>query len=134
MHCFYHQTTDAVGVCKSCGKGVCPDCAVDLDKGIACRGHCEDEVLAIIQLVDRNVRMAPVSAGLIQEAGKVRITSALFSIIFGMVMAGYGLFSDRQLHFLTAGGACLLVYGVLQWVSARKISGRTSGAGQDVAG
>jgi hypothetical protein len=44
MKCFYHHDQDAVGECKSCGKGLCPACAVDLGKGLACRQRCEDNV------------------------------------------------------------------------------------------
>src|SRR5262249_52940930 len=57
MHCFYHQDKYAVGVCKSCGKGVCIECAVDLGKGLACRGRCEESVRAITQLIDRNIQL-----------------------------------------------------------------------------
>jgi hypothetical protein len=52
MRCFYHQDKEAVGLCKSCGKGVCLACAVDFSKGLACRGHCEDKVQSIIQKMD----------------------------------------------------------------------------------
>ena len=43
MKCFYHQDRDAVGVCKSCERGVCSECAVDLGKGLACKDRCEDD-------------------------------------------------------------------------------------------
>ncbi|MBP7275989.1 MAG: hypothetical protein KBA51_07280, partial [Kiritimatiellae bacterium] len=35
MKCFNHEDRDAVGTCKSCGKGVCRECAVDMGKGLA---------------------------------------------------------------------------------------------------
>jgi hypothetical protein len=50
MRCFYHEK-EAVGICKSCGKGVCQDCAIDFKKGLACRGHCEESVQHIIQQI-----------------------------------------------------------------------------------
>src|SRR5215472_6917885 len=46
MKCFTHQTVDAVGACKSCGKGLCPSCAVDLHFALSCRGDCESELSA----------------------------------------------------------------------------------------
>jgi|HubBroStandDraft_1064217.scaffolds.fasta_scaffold425520_1 hypothetical protein len=52
MRCFYHEDKQAVGICKSCGKGVCQECAVDFTKGLACRGHCEESVRSIIQKID----------------------------------------------------------------------------------
>jgi hypothetical protein len=58
MRCFYHQEKDAVGTCKSCDKGVCNECAVDLEKGLACRSRCEDSARAVIALIDRNIENA----------------------------------------------------------------------------
>ena len=71
MRCFYHQEKEAVGTCRSCGKGLCPECAADLTKGLACRGRCEDDVRAVIELVDRNIKLQPTAARLIQEAAHV---------------------------------------------------------------
>ena len=39
MNCFYHPRMIAVATCKYCQKGLCTDCAVDLDHGVACRQH-----------------------------------------------------------------------------------------------
>ena len=50
-----------MGSCKSCGKGLCPDCAADLGKGLACRGRCEADVTAVIELVDRNIKLQMMS-------------------------------------------------------------------------
>ena len=49
MRCFYHEDREAVGICQSCGKSVCRKCAVDLIKGLACRGHCEADVRLLIR-------------------------------------------------------------------------------------
>lgn len=50
MSCFYHHERDSVGGCKSCGKNLCPECAVDLGRGLACRGRCEEDVRALFGL------------------------------------------------------------------------------------
>ena len=50
MNCFNHPGVPAVGVCKSCQKGLCKECAVDLGHGIACKNHREEvEVLSQYQ-------------------------------------------------------------------------------------
>lgn len=59
MKCFYHQDRDAVGVCKSCERGVCSECAVDLGKGLACKDRCEDDANGVIALSQSNMRNAP---------------------------------------------------------------------------
>jgi hypothetical protein len=59
MRCFYHQDREAIGACKSCNKGLCAECAVDLGNGLACRGRCEADVQAVIRLVDQNSKQTP---------------------------------------------------------------------------
>jgi len=54
MKCFNHHDKDAVGICKSCNKGLCPDCAVDVGNGIACKGTCQNEVIALNTLIEAN--------------------------------------------------------------------------------
>jgi hypothetical protein len=56
MRCFYHQEKESVGLCKYCAKGLCVECAIDLGKGLACKGKCEEGVRAVIELVDRNIK------------------------------------------------------------------------------
>jgi hypothetical protein len=58
VRCFYHQDKDAVGTCKSCGKGICIACAVDLGQGLACRSRCEEASRAIIALISRNIQLS----------------------------------------------------------------------------
>ncbi len=47
MKCFYHPETDAVGICKNCGKGLCMECTADLGNSLACKNRCENEVKSI---------------------------------------------------------------------------------------
>ena len=44
MRCFYHQEREAVGICSSCRRGICDECARDIGKSIACSGQCEEDV------------------------------------------------------------------------------------------
>lgn len=58
MKCFVHQSADAVGICRNCSRGVCPECAADRESGIACKNRCEAAVDAMDGLVRRNVAVA----------------------------------------------------------------------------
>lgn len=49
MKCYYHHQTEAVGTCKKCNKGICPDCAADSEIGLTCKGKCEKTRQSIIQ-------------------------------------------------------------------------------------
>lgn len=41
MRCFYHSQTEAVGVCKNCGKALCRESVVELGQFIACKESSE---------------------------------------------------------------------------------------------
>ncbi len=43
MNCFNHQDKPAVGLCQSCGKGLCEACLAELPNGLACKGSCEKQ-------------------------------------------------------------------------------------------
>ena len=57
MHCFIHQTDPAVGLCKTCFKALCPECAVDVGNGLACRGECEHRVSELNQMWERSAKI-----------------------------------------------------------------------------
>ncbi|MFH1381808.1 MAG: hypothetical protein ABIH70_02840 [Chloroflexota bacterium] len=41
MNCFYHPEREAVGMCVSCGKPICPECKVELGKKFYCNPCAE---------------------------------------------------------------------------------------------
>ena len=125
VRCFYHIDRDAVGSCKSCGKGLCPDCAVDLGKGLACRGRCEGDVKAVIELIQRNVELSPATSRLIQAGGSARMAAALFMLACGGAFLVFGLSSKRGMSFVAILGACFLAYGAFLLFWSRLVAART---------
>src|ERR1043165_4798464 len=83
MSCFYHHDRESIGGCKSCGKALCPECAVDLGKGLACRGHCEGDVQGLIALIYRNIKLSPQTAKIIESSRKIRSGAASFNVVTG---------------------------------------------------
>lgn len=57
MKCFNHPENEAVGSCKHCFRGVCPQCARDSGVGLACSEACAGEVKAVHALVERNKKL-----------------------------------------------------------------------------
>ena len=57
MHCFEHNSVPAVGSCKACHKGLCSECAVDLERGLACSGNCETDVAELAEMNERSKRI-----------------------------------------------------------------------------
>ena len=121
MKCFYHQDRDAVGSCKSCGKGLCPECAVDLGKGLACRSRCEDDARAVIALIDQNIKISPRAAKLLDAGRGVRAGASTFNLVIGAIFVLWGLTDPDRFTFLIILGVCFLVFGAFSFVQSRRI-------------
>lgn len=122
MSCFYHHERDSVGGCKSCGKNLCPECAIDLGKGLACRGHCEEDVRALITLIDRNVKLSPQTARMLASSRKITSNAALFNVVTGVIFIAWGLADTERFSFILILGICFLVYGVFGILQTRRLA------------
>ncbi|MDR0477631.1 MAG: hypothetical protein LBH14_06820 [Desulfobulbaceae bacterium] len=94
MRCFNHQDKNAVGTCKHCGKGLCPDCLTDLGHGLACRNSHEQAVENINTLISRNSqvqRMTPKTWHILPA----------FCAFMGFVFACFGLFAPKGPELFT---------------------------------
>lgn len=110
MRCFYHEDREAVGICKSCGRGLCRECAVELPKSLACRGRCEADAQAVTQLIERNLQVSATSTRLVQTSRVSRIGLGLFSIALGIIMFVGGL--RDQLSIVEFLGVGMIAFGV----------------------
>lgn len=85
MRCFYHHQVEAVGSCKNCNKGLCPECAVDVGDGLACKGQCETKVQDHNTYIAKCLTMLRVSEESI-------IWGAIFIAILGLGFVLVGLY------------------------------------------
>lgn len=46
MKCYNHEDKDAVGICVSCKKGICKDCAIEYNEKLYCK-DCIEKVKRI---------------------------------------------------------------------------------------
>ena len=120
MRCFYHEDREAIGTCKSCGKGLCRECAVDLTKGLACRDRCEPDARALIELVERNIQLSSTSARLVQSSRGVRSGSGLFHVAMGILFVVAGLREER-LRLILFMGVGFIAYGVYWLFLAQRL-------------
>lgn len=111
MKCFTHEERDAVGTCKSCGKGLCRDCAVDMSKGLACRNKCENEVAALIELIDQNIRLSPVGKNVMGNLRKNSYMGASFFLAAGGIFFLTGLVTGGITGLPGLLGIVFLIYG-----------------------
>lgn len=120
MKCYYHHERDAVGSCKSCQRGLCPECAVDLTQGLACRARCEEDVAGLIRLIQDNLRLAPTSASLMQGLRRGSVNAAVFQMIFGALFLAWGLYDEMT--FIIALGAAFFLFGLVSLARALRIT------------
>lgn len=118
MECFSHQGVTAVGICKSCGKGVCHACAISVPRGIACCEECRTFVESLSRLQAASVR----NLGLISAQ---RIIQPLFALIF--LATGIWAFQDGGglfAWFLIAVGVVMALSAGMTWRNrnARKVT------------
>lgn len=101
---------------KSCGKGVCRACAVDVGNGLACPGACEQEVRALNRIVQRNKTSH-------QKAGHAYANIALFYVVAGLLFLTGGLLDWRGLRgMLVPAGLLLVVAAAIHFMTGRRIS------------
>jgi hypothetical protein len=82
MRCFYHDSTEAVAICKSCNRGICRDCTVEFKNGVACKNRCEGEVEALNQIIERSkTSYQKTSSAYSRNA----IVYLMFAVVFGFL-------------------------------------------------
>lgn len=111
MKCFNHNAAEAVGVCKSCGKGLCHKCAAELPNGIACKDSCEKRVNLLNSMIDG-------SANVMSASNKQIKNMAYFAIVFGFlfIVLGVILFVKDEVTgiLFVAMGSVFIVSGIIR--------------------
>jgi hypothetical protein len=121
MKCFYDITQDAVGTCKSCGKGLSAEYAVDLGKGLACRNKCEEDVAALIALIDNNVAMRATTQKIIQGSGRAGMIGSVLYLLMGGVFLVTGIIMSPRGIFLVILGALFILWSLFALVRSYSI-------------
>ncbi len=120
MRCFYHREKEAVGICKSCNRGICGDCASEIPDGIACLDRCESLAMELSALISRNSRFSANT-----RRGGIEYTAiGIFFIAFGLVFAGLAAFSTAP-RFIGGNSAMALLFvaaGLASFIYGRRIN------------
>ena len=128
MNCFYHPAVVAVGTCKSCSKGLCPACAVDLGKGLACKGRCEEDGIAVVGRIERNIKLSPANERLVKMASGNRYLGAAFYLVFGLLFLAFAAYQYFAVGFqpgdlfLWGMGATFFIFGIVSLIRTRGFS------------
>lgn len=113
MNCFQHAPSPAVGLCKNCQRGVCPECLADLGDGLACRGRCEQKVQSLNALLHRSPGTSSTAWRL---TGGMFLLVSLLSLIAGAGSAG----KQGWLNGSTLAGLAFAFFGVMFYRLGRR--------------
>lgn len=100
MKCYVHQDTDAVGVCSSCGRGVCRVCALKLRGKI----YCKEDAARLFDVQNGAVRGTT-------KGGPKRGPEVIIGAIFGYILGGIAALVSFVLIYagiIGAGGGTAL--------------------------
>lgn len=101
MNCFQHRESLGIGVCKSCGKAVCPDCVIEFPKGLACSIECEKDAKELIEMNERAKKIYGIGEHKTNKlASGVWVWLLLSAVMW--VVAGVGFFSSSKPDYVTA--------------------------------
>lgn len=99
MNCFIHPTVPAVAVCRTCNKGLCPECGKDGDAGVTCGGRCAEEAMVVRLQTLASARVLKTGGGFRANV----VTNFIFAAMFGVL----GLWG------LLAGSGSLAAFGAI---------------------
>jgi hypothetical protein len=104
MKCFY-SGADAVGICKSCGRGLSLPFAREFPKGLACGNRCEADVERLIRVVETapDGRSGPTSNTLV---------SGVFTLLAGGAFFHFGGGFSGGLSLPTFMGGAFMAFGL----------------------
>lgn len=128
MKCYYHPQADAVGICKSCSKGICPECTTDVGgNGLACKGIHEAEVASVNEIIGKNKTAFQTTGRAMQRSGIIYGITATLLLLVGLLLLAAGLDTGTAswtaigAGFL-AGSIILYAFTVIQVAAGRKFS------------
>jgi|SRR6185503_2669309 len=98
MECFYHRGEVAIGTCRACFRGLCRECAVDLDRALACPNRCEGNARALIEALDQSARHAGTAESARKLFGGLLVTAAAIGIF--VILWALALPSHREIALL----------------------------------
>ena len=125
MKCFTHRSSDAVAVCRSCGRALCPDCISEVGLSCACKSRCESDVARFNGMLTRS------QPGLPNPSNLVGYDRVIFLMLLGVAFVWFGLyyFGDHgPIWFFVALGVAFFIFGISQLYMRKKFRDKKSSA------
>lgn len=122
MHCFTHPEIYAIGICLTCGRGVCRDCAAEAAAGrmVACRGRCELESKRLLDLRDFSFAQPSLQSQVLKRQQLAFRSSAVFLVLVGAVFIGAWMLHGARFQILAVLGSGMVLWGAFQLIRTWK--------------
>ena len=109
-----------MAICKNCQRALCPECARELENGIACKDRCEEQVEFINSVYNRNLKA-------ITHRKRFILRTFLFPFIAGLIFLIYGIYSFTGHgldYFLISVGSLFVLSSLFTLLNARSLEER----------
>ena len=113
MNCFKHQEQASIAVCRNCFKGICSQCAIPFDDGVACSERCFEKAKATTMVLE-NTLLAQKGARIGRYIGPTVIS------LFGVIYLAWSAYCGSLFGFTGAFGVLFLVAGAVLFLYNRK--------------
>lgn len=120
MKCFHHPESDAVGLCTCCSKAVCRECAVDLKRGLACKGACEIEVRRMLDLRDFSLAQPTIQRAALRQGKMAHIRGGITLILMGAFFGVMGYVNPGLRRYMLPAAAGIILLGLWSLASASR--------------
>lgn len=108
MKCYNHPEVDAVGICKTCNKGICHSCLTDVGNGIACTATCVDEVKEVNSFIERN-------KNIYKKASKTNSKYGYFLSALGLLALLFNKQSEANDTYIFVFGIMTITVGIFSF-------------------
>ena len=119
MKCFYDPSADAIGLCKSCGRGLSFEYLTDMGKGLACKDRCENDVSGLITMINRSVASSATTNQILRRSSLTGYGSSVFLSVMGLIFTVTGL-REPRMDFTLFLGLGFLAYGLWTFIRVRR--------------
>ena len=126
MLCFTHADVPARGLCKSCSRALCLQCAAEVGKSLACKSRCEADVQVLDEMLRKSVEVTNQSsfddlAAASRTATSVVTTTEIFNVVLGAIFLAYAAYRPGS-SFMAVLGAAFIAFGLFSLVRSRLAS------------
>lgn len=82
MHCFNHAEKDAVGICRSCGRGVCLECCHNSGMTfLSCSANCAEKGQAMDEMTEKTEKFYRVGRYKTSKQKTIPTSAAIFLLM-----------------------------------------------------